>query len=155
GGGYWLGRRALQLAARAYDGREENSTLLARLLAALTLADFDDLVRWSVSASPAQIAALAPQLLAAARDGEPVARRVVEEAAAELTTLVTALLRHFPGAEPVPVATMGGLLDPDSPLTAALGRALRDRAPRARWVDRPVDPPAAALRLAARLLEDR
>src|SRR5205823_13770966 len=37
GGGYWLGRRALELAARAQDGRGEGSTLLARLLAALGL----------------------------------------------------------------------------------------------------------------------
>src|SRR5205823_609559 len=32
GGGYWLGRRALDVAARAQDGRGEGSTLLARLL---------------------------------------------------------------------------------------------------------------------------
>ena len=35
GGGYWLGRRALETAGRAVDAREEGSTLLTRLLAAL------------------------------------------------------------------------------------------------------------------------
>jgi len=47
GGGYWLGRRALDVAARSQDGRGEGSTLLARLLGALGLQHFDDLVRWS------------------------------------------------------------------------------------------------------------
>src|SRR5437870_6865581 len=37
GGGYWLGRRALDVAARAQDGRGEGSTLLARLLGPLGL----------------------------------------------------------------------------------------------------------------------
>src|SRR5205814_6281717 len=51
GGGYWLGRRALELAGRAQDGRGEGSTLLARLLAALGLQQFDDLVRWTATAT--------------------------------------------------------------------------------------------------------
>ena len=59
GGGYWLGRRALDVAARSHDGRGEGSTLLARLLGALGLQHFDDLVRWTATATPAQMAALA------------------------------------------------------------------------------------------------
>jgi N-acetylmuramic acid 6-phosphate etherase len=154
GGGYWLGRRALQLASQAYGGGGENSTLGARILAALGLSAFDDLVRWSATATPAQVAGLAPHLLEAAGDGEPVARRVVAEAAAELTSLVLALERHFPGTERVSVATTGSLLAPASTVAAALAEALKARAPRARLVDRPLDAPAAALKLAARLLED-
>src|SRR5207247_2867117 len=68
GGGYWLGRRALDAAARAEDGRGEGSTLLARLLSALGLQGFDDLVRWTSTATPAQVAALAAHVLNAARD---------------------------------------------------------------------------------------
>src|SRR5881296_175990 len=52
GGGYWLGRRALDAAARARDGRGEGSTLLARLLSGLGLEGFDDLVRWTATATP-------------------------------------------------------------------------------------------------------
>jgi len=68
GGGYWLGRRALDVAARSQDGRGEGSTLLARLLGALGLQHFDDLVRWTATATPAQMAALAPHVLNAARE---------------------------------------------------------------------------------------
>src|SRR6185295_1759966 len=63
GGGYWLGRRALDVAARSQDGRGEGSTLLARLLGALGLRHLDDLIRWTATATPGQVAALAPHVL--------------------------------------------------------------------------------------------
>ena len=151
GGGYWLGRRALALAARAHDGRGEGSTLLARLLAALGLQHFDDLVRWTATATPAQVAALAPHVLNAAREGEAVARQVVEDAAAELVDLVAALVRHFPGSAPVAVALAGGLLLPQSPLTAALRVRLAASLKRARLVPDRIDAAVGALKLAAEL----
>ncbi|HXM38709.1 MAG TPA: BadF/BadG/BcrA/BcrD ATPase family protein [Gemmatimonadales bacterium] len=155
GGGYWLGRWALAAAARAQDGLEESSTLLERLLVALGLQTFDDLIRWTATATPAQVAALAPHVLNAAHEGETVAQRAVEEAAGELARLVRALTRHFPGTDVIPVATAGGLLRPASPLLAALRVKLGTDVPRARLAERggPVDAPAGALRLAARLLQ--
>lgn len=155
GSGYWLGRRALEAAGRAFDGREESSTLLARILGTLSLGTLDDLVRWSVTATPAQVASLAPQLLQAARDGEAVARRAVDEAAAELAALVQALGDRFPGDAPVPVATTGSLLTSDSPLAPALNAALARRMPRARRLDVIVDAPRGALRLARAMMEER
>ena len=156
GGGYWLGRRALATAARAQDGLEESSTLLERLLVALGLPTFDDLIRWTATATPSQIAALAPHVLNAAREGETVAQRAIEEAAGELAQLVHVLTRHFPGTEIVPVATAGGLLRPGSPLLDALRAKLGTDVPRARLANAdgggPVDAPAGALRLAANLL---
>jgi len=62
------------------------------------------------------------------------------------------LERHFPGAEPIPVATAGGLLRSGSPLLRALHDVLATEMPRARLVDGPVDAPAGAVRLAARLI---
>src|SRR5213594_906502 len=112
GGGYWLGRRALAAAARAHDGLEESSTLLGRLLVALGLETFDDLIRWTATATPVQVAALAPHVLNAAREGETVAQQIVEEAAAELAQLVRVLMRHFPEGSAIKMATAGGLLRP-------------------------------------------
>src|SRR5256885_1534329 len=135
GGGYWLGRRALDVAARAQDGRGEGSTLLARLLGALGLQRFDDLVRWTATATPAQVAALAPHVLNAAGDGEVVAQRAVEDAARELVALVVALERHYPGTAPVSVAMAGGLLGappPPAPASPAPPRPHSARGPPAR-----------------------
>ena len=152
GGGYWLGRRALASAARATDDPQESSTLLERLLVALGLRHFDDLIRWTATATPAQIAALAPHVLNAALEGEQVAQQAVWEAAVELARLVGALAHHFPGTEPIAVATAGGLLRRGSPLLKALHDVLINTTPRARLVDGPVDAPAGAVRLAARLI---
>jgi glucosamine kinase len=154
GGGYWLGRRALAAAARARDGLEESSTILERLLVALGLQTFDDLIRWTATATPAQVAALAPHVLNAAREGEKVAQRIVEQAATELTQLVTALLRHFPESETITIATAGGLLRVGSPLFTALTARLAAETPRVHFAEAagPVDAPAGALLLAARLL---
>src|SRR6185295_3490606 len=154
GGGYWLGRRALAAAARAHDGLEESSTLLERLLVALGLETFDDLIRWTATATPAQVAALAPHVLNAAREGEIVAQQIVEEAAAELSQLVRVLLRHFPDNNGIKMATVGGLLRAGSPLLIALRADLATDLPRARISEGggQVDAPAGALRLAAKLL---
>jgi len=152
GGGYWLGRRALDLAGRAQDGRGEGSTLLARLLGALGLQRFDDLVRWATTATPAQVAALAPHVLNAAREGEVVAQRAVDEAAHELVELVVMLGRHFPDTSVVPVAITGGLLLPQSPLTAAFRDRLAAAFKRARLVSDRIDPALGALTLAAELV---
>ena len=154
GGGYWLGRRALAAAARAHDGLEESSTLLGRLLVALGLQTFNDLIRWTATATPAQVAALAPHVLNAAREGETVAQRIVAEAAQELSQLVRLLLRQFSGGDPIKMATVGGLLRPGSPLLTALRVNLAADLPRARISEggASVDAPAGALRLAAQLL---
>ena len=151
GGGYWLGRRALDVAARAQDGRGEGSTLLARLLGALGLQHFDDLVRWTATATPSQVAALAPHVLNAAREGEVVAQRAVEDAARELVALVVTLERYYPGTEPVPVAIAGGLLLAQSPLAAAFRDRLAAQSKRARVVSNRVDTPVGALKLAAEM----
>ena len=153
GGGYWLGRRALSSAARAQDGLGESSTLLERLLVALGLQTFDDLIRWTSTATPAQVAALAPHVLNAAREGETVAQRIIQEAAAELSSLVQVLSRQFSGTESFLVATAGGLLRPASPLLDALRTRLGTEVPRARLasLQASVDAPVGALRLAAEL----
>jgi len=148
GGGYWLGRRALEAAGRGLDAREEGSTLLTRLLAALGLQDFDGLVRWAATATPAQVAAVAPHVLNAAREGEAVAKRAVDAAARELVALARSLERRFPGREPVSVALSGGLFHAGSPLLTAFQRLLSADIPRARLLSGPVDPVVGALRLA-------
>src|SRR2546423_7654761 len=154
GGGYWLGRRALAAAARANDGLEESSTLLERLLVALGLRTFDDLIRWTATATPAQVAALAPHVLNAAREGEMVAQRIVADGAVELSQLVKVLTGQFSGGEPIKMATTGGLLRPGSPLLSALRLSLSQDLPRARLSESgsSVDAPVGALRLAAKLL---
>jgi N-acetylglucosamine kinase-like BadF-type ATPase len=151
GGGYWIGRHALAAAAKARDGLGDGSALLPRLLAALKLHEFDDLVRWAATAPPAQVAALAPPLLNAARDEVPAAQHIVAGAAAELVELVRVVEGMFPPDDGVQVATAGGLLVQGSPLYDAFRERLASALPQVRISEHVVDPPLGALRLAAEL----
>lgn len=112
GSGYWIGREALSAVGRARDGRGPATTLGSHLATLLRVQGEGALVRWSVAASPAEVAALAPAVHAAVEAGDPVALGILERAASELAALVRAL-----GPEPAEVALTGGLLRP--------GRALR------------------------------
>jgi N-acetylglucosamine kinase-like BadF-type ATPase len=151
GGGYWIGRRALAAAARARDGSGDGGDLVARLLAALKLREFDDLVRWAAAAAPTAVAALAPHVMTAAAARDPAARRITLEAASELVQLVQVVEPMFPPDDPLPVAAAGGLLRPGSPLLEAFAARLLAAVPRALLRDVPVDAPLGALRLAAEL----
>lgn len=151
GGGYWIGRAVLQAAGRTTDGRGDGTTLPTRLLAALGLREFDDLIRWAQGATVAQVAGLAPLVVRAAAEGEAVARDIVAQAATELAALVAALAVRFPAAGEIPVAATGGLLRPESGLRAALADALGAHVQRARLLDGPVDTLRGALALAAQL----
>jgi N-acetylglucosamine kinase-like BadF-type ATPase len=119
------------------------------------LQTFDDLIRWTSTATPAQVAALAPHVLNAAREGETVAQRIIADAATELSQLVRVLTRHFPAGETIKMATAGGLLRPGSPLLTALRTDLASDLPRARLSSEgssAVDAPIGALQLAVKLL---
>jgi N-acetylmuramic acid 6-phosphate etherase len=151
GGGYWIGRQALAAAARAHDHPDERTTLLARLLSDLGLLQFDDLVRWAASATPAQVAALAPHVLESAEHGEVDAQHIVAAAARELGALARSLVADFPSGDPVPFAVGGALLRSGSPLRLAVQVDLQHAGPRLRWIDAVVDAPLGAVRLAADL----
>ena len=113
------------------------------------MQQFGDVVRLASTATPAQVAALAPHVLTAAGEGDAVARRAVADAARELVDLVAALQRYFPDAGPIPVAATGGVLRPQSPLLEAFGERLAAEVHRARLVRNMIDTPLGALKLAA------
>ena len=107
GSGAWIGRRALEAAAAATTGREGSSPAL---LAALRtrFGDVGDLVR-TLYGSPDRAAILAsfvPDVIEVAADGDPIADRLLQDAAAELAHTLRAA---GDGIEGPSVAT-GGLV---------------------------------------------
>src|SRR5215217_5788385 len=147
GSGYAIGRASLGAVSRAFDGRSPPTTLSNRVLSATRSADFDALVRWAAGASPAEVAALAPHVLAVAAEGDPLARGIAEYAARELSQLAICLLPKMELTPPVRVAITGGLLSPDQPLRRALLAKLREE-PAFQPSESAVDAVAGALLLA-------
>lgn len=149
GSGYAIGRAALGAVSRAHDGRSPRTALTERVLAATRSPDFDDLVRWAASASPAEIAGLAPHVLeVAGRGDDPLAQGILDYAARELSQLAICLLPLMDVDPPVGVALTGGLLGADGPLRRSVLKRLGEE-PGLRTIDQPVDAVVGALRLAA------
>lgn len=149
GSGYALGRAALLAVGRAHDGRGP-ATALSESIPAAAGKDFDELVRWSTSAEPGEVAALAPAVLEAARRGDAVAKGIAESAAEDLVAHVAALVSKFPGKSAIPVALAGGNLDPDRALRPLVLARLAKTA-RVSPREATLDPTLGALALARRL----
>lgn len=148
GSGYAIGRASLGAVSRAIDGRSPPTALSQRVLQATRSSDFDALIRWAAGASPAEVAALAPHVLAVAAEGDPLAQGIADYAARELSQLAICLLPKMDLSPPVNVAVTGGLLSPDQPLRRALLAKLREE-PALNPTEAPVDSVAGALLLAA------
>ncbi|CAN5908346.1 BadF/BadG/BcrA/BcrD ATPase family protein [soil metagenome] len=155
-GGFLLGRAALFHAARSADGRGPCTQLEQRV------------PQWFGLATPEAVADalhlgdlrhtelsdLAPAVLAAARDHDAVAGRLIDDLTDELVRMVVALIARLPAFDgrEIPVVLGGGILQAgDSRLTSRFATMLRRSLPRARVriLDRPpvAGSGAAALRL--------
>lgn len=142
GSGAWLGREAVRLVLRMRDGRSAESPLHAAIIGAARLADDDALVRWGNSVGAAELATLAPVILAAADAGDAHAVQLRAAAAAALSELAHAAARS---AATDQIALSGGLLQ-QAELRALVIEGL---APLEIRLDA-VDPLRGAIALAAR-----
>ncbi|MEZ6197023.1 MAG: BadF/BadG/BcrA/BcrD ATPase family protein [Planctomycetota bacterium] len=138
-----IGLAALRRLVRESDGREDSSELGRTLRRELALAEIRGVLRIAGADRldrPA-VAALAPRVAALAERGCPVARAIVEGAAAELAALARAV-----APERGEIALEGGAISAPGPLRTALESALRADgfAP----VDPLLDPTLGALLLA-------
>jgi N-acetylglucosamine kinase-like BadF-type ATPase len=149
GSGYAIGRASLGAVSRAVDGRSPKTALSDRLLKATRSDDYDDLVRWAAGASPAEVAALAPHVLAVAAAGDTLAQGIADYAARELSQLAICLVPKMDISPPIPVAVTGGLLGVEQPLRKTLLAKLAEESV-FQPTDNPVDAVAGALGMAER-----
>ncbi|MFC7549395.1 N-acetylglucosamine kinase [Plantactinospora sp. GCM10030261] len=156
GSGFWLGREAVRHSLLHLDtGRQPGPLIRALLTDLVGPAEPDgrrttDLIVQAVTRrQPIELARLAPVVLAAHTDGDPLATQIVTEAAGLLTGSV-AVVRAPDQTGPVVLA--GGLLA-GTALADAVGAALSTR-----WPSAPLlpagDGAVGAAWLAARALPD-
>jgi N-acetylglucosamine kinase-like BadF-type ATPase len=125
GSGYSLGRVALMLAMREFDGRGEAAGFMQGVLARTGVQSEEGLVRWAAGAGKGDVAALAPVVFDAAQRGSLSAQDAIEDAAAEIAMHVAALYdRLGPWDAPPPVAMAGGLIEPGRPMREAVLREI-------------------------------
>jgi glucosamine kinase len=147
GSGYRMGADAIRAVLRAHDGRDGATSLTDPCLGAAGAASPEELVRFTATATKAQVAALAPLVLAAAADGDAAAGRIRADALEAILELVLTATRRLNMERP-PIALAGGLLQPGGPLRDAVQAAIRGAVPGAMLLDRMVDAAAGAARIA-------
>lgn len=154
GGGAWIGRRALSVVAAAADWREPETGLTGAVLTATEVSQPADLIRWAASASPGQLATLAPIVIGVADGGDMRANSIVSMAVEELALHVRALARQLFGDEraSVPVALAGGLLKRGSSFRKRLEHRLRAAVPGGQIHAKEIDAARGAVSGALRLL---
>ncbi|GAC1516667.1 MAG: BadF/BadG/BcrA/BcrD ATPase family protein [Gemmatimonadaceae bacterium] len=154
GSGAWIGRRALSVVTAAADGREADTALSGAILTATESRDATDLIPWAAAASPAELAALAPVVMATADAGDPRAAALVSFAAEELVVHVRTLARRLFADEraAMSLALAGGLMRPRSPLRVRLEHRLRSAVPGGHVKPHEVVPVRGAVTAARRLL---
>ncbi|MEU8088134.1 BadF/BadG/BcrA/BcrD ATPase family protein [Micromonospora sp. NPDC049101] len=159
GSGFWLGREAVRRLLADLDiGRPPGAlatAVLTNLLGSAEIAarprdTVDAVIQTVTRRAPIELAQLAPLVVTAAGQGEPVAVALIGEAA---THLAESVGRIRPADAATPLVLGGGLLTADTPLATAV------RAEVARhWPDAPLrtagDGAAAAAWLAARDLPE-
>jgi len=147
GSGYAIGRAALGAVSRAVDGRSPETALTSQILKVTRSANFDELVRWAAGASPSEVAALAPHVLAVA-ERDPVAQGIADYTARELSQLAICLLPKMAVTPPITVALAGGLLAGEALLRQQVLARLSEES-ELKPIAIPVDAVSGALHLAA------
>src|SRR6185295_5950160 len=110
GSGADVGLHAIRLALRAYDERLVNSSLTRDVMTRFHNDPFEA-VAWMDPATATDYATFAPLVMRHADAGDPVARRIVRDAAEQIDDLVRRLSEH--GASRI--ALLGGLASPMQP----------------------------------------
>ena len=149
GSGYAIGRTALIAIGRARDGRSPPTMLTELVLSAGPVKSLDELVRWSTSVEPGEVASLAPLVFQAAERGDEIATQIIARAAHDLAELVASLIGCYGKSGTIPVVLAGGNLTPGRALRAPLIEELK-KLTRLGVQDRAIDPAEGALALARR-----
>ncbi len=113
GSGYWIAVAALRAVAQAADGRGPTTSLVAAVLDRLAIQAPQDLVSavYPSASDRGWVASMAELVIEADRQQDPVAGRILDDAASELAGMVAAVARAVALADGTyPLGVAGGVL---------------------------------------------
>src|SRR5213594_148982 len=150
GGGYFLSIQALRLILREHDLHQSEMQFTAKILHALSLNNFDELVRWVQTADKMDIAMLAPVVFEAATERDARLMEIIEEGARVLCEYTEAVATRLHALAPK-VVLLGGLFQRDSIYNHAFRRRLKKTLPDTRVANSERAPEFGAAWLAAEM----
>lgn len=113
GSGYALGRDSLAAVARNLDGYGKDTVLARMISEKLDLTTRQEIISYVYSGDKSRIAAIAPLAEEAAASGDAVAISILQQNAAALTELVSAVAKQLQLTQ-CELAMLGGLLEHDT-----------------------------------------
>lgn len=149
GSGHFLGLEGLRRGFLARDqGRK--TVLLEAAMRFWRLGSLEELVEFANTNPTPDYSKLAPEVVAAAEQGDAVAAEVLEQGGRDLAMLAGLVMERMRALEgsafAVPdVAVAGSILERVAGVREALATALQDRYPGIRVREKAADPPAGAL----------
>ena len=132
GSAYDLAHTTLRLMARHLDHAGKLGDFGRRVLRVLLLNEPNDLIAWFQNATKGQVAALAPEVFAAAAAGDAMARQALAQTQAELVADATQCARRLAGkTAAVHFAFAGSVLLKQPAFARRVGAQLRRAFPKA------------------------
>jgi len=153
GSAFDLGHQGLQLTLQMADGRRPDHPLRQRMWEQLGCRSHADVKAWVVqpSRTAADLAALAPLLVAAADAGLPAAQDILQRSAAALVSCAATVARELALPQPA-VAGLGGVLQHPGSVQRAVEVGIIAEIPGARWAPAASDACWGALTMARELV---
>lgn len=148
GSGDWIGRAATAASLRSLDTGQSTS-LMGKILTAWGVATREDVIRIVNSFPPPNFSALFPPVLAAAENGDQLAKEVLTRAGSELAMLAKIVIRKlWLGDTAVKVAGSGGVIRNSAQIRQVLNNSIKAERSKFLWDDTVIDPILGALFLA-------
>lgn len=155
GSGFALGQAALQAITHSADDRGPQTTLTTQLLTALHCQQPTELIHavYGDTEPRTRIAGLAPLVLEEATAGDPIALKIVQDAAYSLATMVESVAQQLGLNNCFPLVLAGSLLASSSLLQGKLAEQLQNRGLTADPLRTVTSPVLGSLQLAQQSLD--
>ncbi len=157
GSGYWLGIQAMRAATRASDGRSHPTSLLASVMTRLGLPEMDDIMArlYAQEMSRAEIAALGPLVIEAAREGDEVSLEIIKQGVQSMAECVAAVAKHLGFGDALELALTGGVFQAGAIVVDPFREAVCALIPQCKITKAELSPVLGACLLALELLNVR
>ena len=154
GSGYHIGRKGLQAATQAFDGRGPQTRLVEYACESFKVGDLRDIldIIYGGDWSPDVMGDFTPYVVKAADADDEVSRKILQDAGESLAMVAVSILRQMDALDnTIPVGLVGGVFAHAGPiLHKGFSEALQSRAPKAITILSQHSPILGALVLAYR-----
>jgi len=152
GSGYSIGRKALQAAAKYFDGRGEKTLIVKLVAEKFFIKTSDDLIS-KLYKENFDIASVAQIVLTVAEDGDKIALNILAEESDQLIELIKAMMKKMNTGE-LNVSTAGSLISNKNDYSDMLLKKIKTYLPSVKVIKPEHSPVEGAIILAKEMLND-